>query len=77
MEDISQMRKRHEKERRELQTNCEHLKSTRKVFSWELLDFLGDVEVCDFCWKILKHYPITEIKATATDSKEVGHETLA
>lgn len=55
-ENIEQMRSRHEKEISQLQKLCNHKKHHKARFMWAIGHFAGDVEVCDFCWKILKHY---------------------
>ena len=56
IENIEQMRKRHEQEISELQKSCKHLKSKRMPFMWAPGHFGADVEVCNFCGKILKTY---------------------
>ena len=56
VENIKQMRARHEGEISQLQKLCSHKKSTRMPFMWAPGHFGNDVEVCDCCGKILKTY---------------------
>ena len=56
MENIEQMSKRHKKEIEQLQKSCKHEKSERLPFMWAPGHFGNDVEICDFCGKILKTY---------------------
>jgi len=56
IENIEQMRKRHEKEVAHLQKLCKHEKTSRKRYMWAIGHFGNDVEVCEWCGKILKHY---------------------
>jgi len=56
IENIKQMRERHEKEIAKLQKLHKHTKSTRMPFMWAPGHFGNDVEVCDWCGKIIKHY---------------------
>ena len=52
------MRKRHEKEVSKLQKLCKHINHHRARYMWAIGHFAGDVEVCDFCGKILEHFPL-------------------
>ncbi len=56
MENITQMQERHKKEIADLQDNCKHEKTKRMPFMWAIGHFGADVEVCDWCGKILQHY---------------------
>ena len=56
MENIKDMRKRHEKEITTLQANCKHKKSKRMAFMWAPMHFGNDVKVCNFCGKTLEAY---------------------
>jgi hypothetical protein len=55
-ENAEQMRKRHQEEIDFLQNMCQHDKSHRVAFMWAPGHFGNDVEVCDYCGKILKYY---------------------
>ena len=56
IENITQMIKRHEAEVAKLQRLCKHEKSTRRAFMWAPGHFGNDVEVCNWCGKMLKTY---------------------
>ena len=56
MESIQQMRERHGREVDQLQMSCSHENSRRMPFMWAPGHFSSDVEVCDWCGKILKGY---------------------
>jgi len=55
-EDIEQMRKRHKEEIGALQENCPHKSTTRMSFMWAIGHYGNDVEVCNYCGKIVEHY---------------------
>ena len=56
IENIDQMRKRHEREIAKLQKLCKHTNTKRMPFMWAPGHFGNDVEVCEFCGKIVKRY---------------------
>lgn len=56
IENITQMRKRHEAEIAKLQKLCKHKETERMPFMWALGHFGNDVEVCEWCGKIVKTY---------------------
>ena len=56
IENIEQMRKRHEREITKLQKLCKHSKHHRSRFMWAPGHFGNDIEVCDDCGKFLEHY---------------------
>ena len=55
MENIEDMRKRHEKEIKTLQELCSHLEVTDwKEYYWAIGHFGGFVKVCKKCGKVMK-----------------------
>jgi hypothetical protein len=61
IENIEQMRKRHEKEIAKLQRLCEHTKCHEARYMWAMGHFDGYCEVCDWCGKILSRYNTSKI----------------
>ena len=58
LENREQMQKRHEAEIDKLQSLCKHEKHHRSRFMWAPGHFGSDVEVCDWCGKILEHHDV-------------------
>ena len=56
IENIDQMCKRHEAEIAKLQKLCKHKETKLMPFMWAPGHFSNDIEVCDFCGKIVKIY---------------------
>ena len=52
-EDYTQMALRHHKEIEALQSTCRHTKTTRMPFEWAPGHRSGDVDVCNFCGKVV------------------------
>ena len=85
MENIEQMRKRHDKEIDKLRSNCKHKESTRMPYMWAPGHFSNDVEVCDFCGEMLKTYDTLNLDNLAscdnikfsTELMEEGYQVMA
>ena len=71
-ENIVKMRKRHNKEIADLQSSCPHKKSRRMHFMWAPGHFGNDVEVCNFCGIILKHYSPSSAKELKPHNAQTG-----
>ena len=56
IENIKQMRQRHEKEIAHLQKLCKHKEHSRMPYMWAIEHFGNDVEICNWCGKTLKQY---------------------
>lgn len=56
LENINEMRKRHEQEIKTLQTDCKHAKLSGWIEQWWALGHSTGsiVKVCEFCGKIIK-----------------------
>ena len=61
IEDIHRMRIRHEEEIAKLQRFCKHEKTSRMPFMWAPGHYGNDVEVCDWCGRLVKTYDSSTI----------------
>ena len=68
MENRQQMDKRHKEEIDRLKHSCKHRETKRMPFMWAPGHYGTDVEVCEFCGKIVKNY---------TERVEDGNTTCA
>ena len=77
IENIKQMQRRHDKEIEKLRKLCKHKKTNRMPFMWAPGHFGADVEVCEWCGKVIKTYdgmPKEALAMVTGQFQEVSHD---